>query len=245
MFIDSTPSNIRRLSSFDRFRFSCHGGLSCFNSCCANKHLPLTPYDVLRLKNALGMHSDDFLSRHTLYNVDPGTGFPVVAIRMEDDPGRTCPFVSVRGCTVYADRPTSCRLYPLARAVSARTGGEVRKEFYYLLDAPACLGTREDPVRTVHEWVADQELGMYLTLNDRMVDFVLRVKTSLGRPLDERALHKVVVALYNLDVFRDFVASTNLLDALNTEEYLRRRVHHDDLSLLELGLVYLRRALVS
>ncbi len=244
MFIDSSPASTQRLSLSHSFPFSCHSGLACFNSCCRNKHLPLTPYDVLRMKRALGIHSDDFLARHTLYSLDPGTGFPIVSIKMENDGEKTCPFVSSRGCTVYSDRPTSCRLYPLARAVSVKTGSEPRKEFYYLLEAPACLGTREDKVRTVEQWVRDQGLETYLAMNDRTVDFVLRAKKALGHPLDERSLRKVLVALYNVDVFREFVVSTHLLDALNVEDDLRRRVPEEDPALLELGLIYLRRALV-
>lgn len=245
MFIDSPPSPTQRLTLSDTFRFSCHGSLSCFNRCCRNKHLPLTPYDVLRLRTALGLNSDDLLSKHALYSTDPQTGFPVVSIKMKSDPERSCPFVSPEGCTVYENRPTACRLFPLARAASAGLGGEARKVFYCLLDMPGCLGTKEKDVRTIDQWMDDQELRTYLAMNDRMVDFVLTAKKALGRPLDERGLHKVLAALYNVDVFRHFVISTNLLDALEIEERLRRRVRDDDLALLELGLTYLRWALAS
>lgn len=245
MFMDSPPSSTQRLSHSDTFRFSCHGSLSCFNTCCRNKHLPLTPYDVLKLRAALDLDSENFLSEYTLYSKDPQTGFPVVSIKMKDNPERSCPFVSPEGCTVYGDRPTACRLFPLARAVSAGLGVESRKEFCYLLDLPGCLGTKEEEIRTIDQWMDDQELRTYLATNDRVVEFVLMVKRVLGRPLDERGLRKVLAALYNLDVFREFVVSTNFLDALEIEEEMRRRVHDDDLALLELGLVYLRHALAS
>ncbi len=191
------------------------------------------------------MDSDCFLSEHTIYSTDPQTGFPVVSIKMRNDPERSCPFVSPAGCAVYEDRPTACRLFPLARAVSAGLGTGTRKEFCYLLDIPGCLGTQEKEVWTVDQWMDDQELQTHLAMNDRMVDFVLRVKKVLGRPLDERGLRKALAALYNLDVFRQFVLSTDFLHALKIEEDLVRRVHDDDSALLELGLIYLRLALAS
>lgn len=242
MFVDSPPSPTQRLSPSDTFRFSCHSSLSCFNTCCHNKHLPLTPYDVLRLRTALGMDSDKFLSEFTMYSTDPHTGFPVVSIKMKNDPEKSCPFVSPEGCAIYKDRPTACRLFPLARAVSASLGDGTRKEFCYLLVLPGCLGTQEKEVRTIDQWMDDQELRTYLAMNDCMVDFVLMVKRVLGRPLDERGLRKVLAALYNLDVFRQFVFSTNLLDAMEAGGEMRHRVH-DDVALLELGLIYLRHAL--
>lgn len=245
MFLDHPPPLDQRLSRSNTFRFSCHNCLPCFNSCCRNKHLPLTPYDVLRLKTALGLDSDEFLSRHTLYNTDPRSGFPIVSIRMKNDPEKSCPFVSPDGCTVYKDRPTACRLFPLARSVAAAMEGEERKEFFTLLDIPGCLGLREAEVMTVEQWVHDQGLKAYIAMNDPMVDFVMKAKNTLGMPLDEAHLRRVLAACYNVDVFRDFVFSTNFLDAFEIEERMRRRLRDDDVALLKLGLVYLKQGLTS
>ena len=48
-----------------RFAFACHPGVKCFNLCCAKLELPLTPYDVLRLKNCLGLPAGEFLEQYT------------------------------------------------------------------------------------------------------------------------------------------------------------------------------------
>ena len=37
------------------FRFACHPGVVCFTECCRDLKLLLTPYDVIRLKNRLGL----------------------------------------------------------------------------------------------------------------------------------------------------------------------------------------------
>ncbi|MDY6974018.1 MAG: YkgJ family cysteine cluster protein, partial [Thermodesulfobacteriota bacterium] len=38
-------------------QFNCTPGVACFTQCCQDVTIVLTPYDVLRLKNALGISS--------------------------------------------------------------------------------------------------------------------------------------------------------------------------------------------
>ena len=42
-----------RLGPDDTFQFACHPGVSCFNRCCGDVNIFLSPYDVLRLKTGL------------------------------------------------------------------------------------------------------------------------------------------------------------------------------------------------
>ena len=86
MRIHNLPEMHERLELTDTFQFSCSKGLRCFGSCCRNRDLTLTPYDVLRLKNNLRLHSDDFLTRHTQYRLDPSTGFPLISIKLGPAP---------------------------------------------------------------------------------------------------------------------------------------------------------------
>ena len=55
-----------RLGPDDRFKFACRPGISCFNMCCGDVNIFLSPYDVLRMKKRLGMKSGDFLEKYTL-----------------------------------------------------------------------------------------------------------------------------------------------------------------------------------
>lgn len=245
MFMESPPSTEQSLTLTDTFRFACHKELACFNRCCCNKHLPLTPYDLLRLKEALSLHSDDLLAHYVVFNIDPQSGFPVLAIGMRDDPKRSCPFLSDEGCKVYPHRPTACRLFPLARISGIAQGAKEKEEFYYLLDIPECLGFGEEQTQSVEEWRNHQGLQPYLEMNDKMIDLVLRVGGILQKPLDERQLQKVMVACYNLDVFREFVFRTNFLDIYEVNERTRLRIEKDDTALLELGFNYLKRFLLA
>ena len=44
-------------------QFRCRKGISCWNACCSNIDISLTPYDILRLKQQLGITSGEFLLR--------------------------------------------------------------------------------------------------------------------------------------------------------------------------------------
>ena len=53
-----------RLTPKDTFSFKCHNSLSCYNKCCRDVNIFLSPYDVLRLKNALNCTSGTFLDKY-------------------------------------------------------------------------------------------------------------------------------------------------------------------------------------
>ncbi|KKK70948.1 hypothetical protein LCGC14_2918850, partial [marine sediment metagenome] len=59
-----------RLDPETRFKFRCHPGVTCFTKCCSNIDIMLTPYDVLRLKNRLGLTSDKFIEDYTFMRTD-------------------------------------------------------------------------------------------------------------------------------------------------------------------------------
>ncbi|MCD4715772.1 MAG: YkgJ family cysteine cluster protein [Desulfobacterales bacterium] len=243
MFLESAPSPEKCLDLKDTFAFSCHKDLACFNTCCRNKHLPLTPYDILRLKNALNLHSDEFLSRYTVYRLDQDSGFPIISLGMGDAPQKACPFVAPEGCRVYNDRPMACRLFPLGRSSGISRGGMTKEEFYYLLDIPGCLGFDEKQIRSVKEWRENQGLLSYTDTNDRMLELVFHEKRDRTKPLDEHQLQKVMVACYNLDLFREFVFKTGFFDLYEIGKDTITKIEDDDVSLLELGFAYLVRAL--
>jgi Fe-S-cluster containining protein len=245
MILLDIPPDSERLGLSDSFRFACHSGLSCFNRCCRKKHLPLTPYDVLRLRRATGLHSDEFLTRYTLYALDPGSGFPVISIKLDEAREGRCPFVTDAGCKVYEDRPTACRLYPLARASAPGKGRRGFKELFFLLDTPSCLGRNEDVPRVVENWILDQGLGPYLKMNDPVVPLVFHPSRDRNRPLDERQLQKIMVSCYNLDLFREFVFTTSFFKRYPLDRAWRERVKKDDTALLSLAYAYLDRALYA
>ena len=243
MQLDALPAPEKRLRREDRFSFDCGPSLACFNTCCRNRDLLLTPYDILRLKRALGLDSDAFLARYALYRVDEVSGFPVLSIRLLDTPERACPFVRAEGCGVYPHRPTACRLFPLARATGQPRGGSGMEEFFFLLDTPGCLGRKEPRHWTVSAWLEAGDLAPYLESNNRMLDLLFHPKRDRSKPLDDDQLQMIIVACYSLDVFRQFAREKRLADALGVRSSVRGRWERQDEALLELGFAYLQNAL--
>jgi hypothetical protein len=47
-------------------QFRCRKGIACWNACCSNIDISLTPYDILRLKRRLGLASAQFLQQYTV-----------------------------------------------------------------------------------------------------------------------------------------------------------------------------------
>ncbi len=85
------------------FSYTCH---RC-NRCCRNRRIQVNPYEVMRLARNLSLSTCDVIDRH----VDVHT----MSLRRRED--GTCVFLGPDGCTVHADRPLVCRLYPLGRIV--------------------------------------------------------------------------------------------------------------------------------
>jgi hypothetical protein len=85
-----------RLGPGDGFRFTCRPGVSCFTNCCADVNIVLTPYDILRLKNRLGMDSTSFLERYTISPFTKEQKFPVRMLKMGSDQHKACPFLGTQ-----------------------------------------------------------------------------------------------------------------------------------------------------
>ena len=105
-----------QLTQDSRFKFNCHKDISCFTKCCSNIDIMLTPYDILRLKNRMGISSGDFLINYTYIDIDEKTSHPFIFLKMKEDAERKCPFVTEDGCSMYSDRPANCRYYPVGQA---------------------------------------------------------------------------------------------------------------------------------
>jgi len=124
-FLDSLPE----LKEGNTYKFKCYPGIKCFNACCNDLDMVLTPYDILRMRKAVDKNSIDFLRIHTIGHRAPDTNFPTFKFRMTDSAARTCSFVSDKGCAIYEDRPGACRMYPLGRATRPDGKGGVKEQF--------------------------------------------------------------------------------------------------------------------
>ncbi len=236
-------NNIVPLDIDESFTFSCSRQVPCFNECCRDLNQFLTPYDILRLKNFLNMTSGDFLEKYTTLHNGPETGLPVISLVSGNSPRLQCPFVTPDGCRVYTDRPSSCRMYPIARALthSRETGRST--EHYALIKEPHCLGFDQNKTRTVREWLATQGLEPYNRYNDLLMEIISLKNRQKPGPLDMKSGRLFYLALYDLDSFRTAVFENNLLKDQPFDSCELASARKDDTALLMVGIKWVKKVL--
>jgi Fe-S-cluster containining protein len=231
----------RQLSLKSRFKFRCHPGVSCFTECCGKTTIILTPYDILRLKENLGIKSGEFLDLYTRREAHDKSGLPVVIMDMPRYEGR-CPFVRpVTGCQVYKDRPASCRYYPIGQGTLITEAGP--EEFYFYVREEHCRGYEEEGDWTVASWRADQGVDKYDEMNLEWKTMMLRRGADGGPVTDERGNNLFYMVMYDLDQFRRFVFETKFLQIFQVDEDMQQRIWEDDLELLKFGQQYVKTVL--
>ena len=234
--------DLQPIEQNDTFRFACHCGVPCFNQCCRDLNQALTPYDVLRLKNHFKMSSRDFIQTYALIYTGQSTGLPVVSLRFSNDQEKNCPFVTPEGCRVYLDRPSSCRIYPLARALRRnRSDGKISEHFAVLRE-PHCLGFREPTGRTVRQWIDDQELAAYHAMNDALLNLIALKNQLRPGPLPAEHQKLVQMVFYDIETLQQ-KALDGELPLLNTDGPETFPNKTDEEAWLKWGLAWITRVL--
>ena len=224
----------------DKLTFECSSAISCFNECCRDLNQFLTPYDILRLKNSLKLKSSEFLRKYTSMHKGPGTGLPIITFKPDPDSGHACPFVTKQGCSVYEDRPASCRIYPLARAITrSRETGEVT-EYFALIEEPHCKGFKEQKDQTVKQWIKTQGARIYNEMNDKLME-IISLK-NMRRPGNLVGIEEdnFYLACYDLDSFRDKIFNDDLFSDLNIPNSVLGKIKEDDVALLDFGFEWVK-----
>jgi uncharacterized protein len=232
----------RRLGPEDTFCFRCHPQIACFNRCCRNLNLFLYPYDVLRLRQHLGISSDEFIERYVDVVLRQGHYFPEVLLRMADNAQRTCPFLSEAGCRVYADRPDTCRAFPVEQGAQfdAATGRTTSVHFFR--PPGFCLGPNEAQQWTVGSWTQDQEAQLYQQMTLRWAEIRRLFQTDpWGAEGPQGAKAKMAfMAAYNLDRFREFLFDSSFFKRYQVKPDVKKNLRVSDKALLLFGFDWIR-----
>ncbi|MGB9715134.1 MAG: YkgJ family cysteine cluster protein [Thermodesulfovibrionales bacterium] len=234
-----------KLSLKSRFKFRCHKGVKCFTKCCSNINILLTPYDVIRMKNRLGMSSEEFLDRYTYMEIDDKSKQPLLRIKMKNDDKKSCPFVTPEGCTIYSDRPANCRYYPIGQGTLRKEGekGPVNEEFYFFIREPHCLGYQEDKEWTIESWRIDQGVDIYDEMNREWKEVQLR-RNPLLKELDTNQQAQIYTACYDVDRFRRYVFESKFLNVFDIEKEEIERIKNDEIALMKFGFKYIKYILM-
>ncbi len=221
------------------FSFLCHKHIGCFTDCCRELELILTPYDVLRLRQATGLQSSELHQRYIIEEFGNDDRFPRFYLSMVDDGRASCVFVNDGGCSIYDHRPGACRTYPLGRGtVRDRDTGAVDERFIVLRE-PHCCGFEEKTVQTVQGFMNSQELEPYNRFNDLLTALTQHQRWAEGMRLTEIQVDLFRLALYDLDTFRTRLASGGSGLTISSPIAVPAEVFEDDEALLEFSMRYL------
>lgn len=221
--IDALPL----ISENEEFCFDCHPHIECFNACCAELTLPLTPYDLMRARRNRQLDSESFIEAYTEARTFPENGFPLLLFKMEEKEDSRCPFVSVAGCGIYKDRPGACRAYPLGRGTKIGIHG-VNERFFIIRDKH-CKGFESARVHTPETWLAQQGMAPYNYFNDRYMTLISLVQAS-GIPLDERQSGMALLCLYKLEKIRELFSALNVFSIMNLDRERQNLIMSNSLS---------------
>jgi len=228
------------LKSNDSFHFECHKGIPCFNQCCADVTIVLTPYDVLRLKNSLAIPSGEFLEKYTTVITPEKSLFPIVVLKMKDDNLKQCFFVSEEGCEVYPDRPWACRMFPLDK-----TGSDGDEPTFGLIRKQGCLGFEQEKSWRVEDWVVDQGVSFYEKYETLYQDITYHERVKDLDVTNPDVSTMILMALYDLDKFRRFVFESNFLNYFDVEPARIETIKADDVELLVFGIEWVKFGLLG
>lgn len=235
----------RRVDPDESFPFTCHPGVPCFNHCCHDVNIVLTPLDVLELSRSQGLTTDEFLDRFTLAPITKELQLPMVMLKMRDDEGSPCPFLTEAGCGVYEKRPWACRMYPLGMAIPPARAGEEPEPIYFVFEDDHCAGRHQaDAVSwTPTSWRSDQQVERRDELEQGFRDLVSHPWFIGGRQLDPKRIEMFHMACYNLDTFREFVFNSTFLERFEVAPEVQEELANDDEALLRFAFRWLRFAL--
>jgi len=240
----SSPVVPIKLGLDDSIQFRCRKGIACFNKCCQNINIMLTPYDILRLKNRLGVTSAEFLEKYaTVFEMD-AHGLPGIKMKTKEG-GAECQFLTPEGCGVYEDRPTACRYYALGATTMRAKDSATPEEFYFVVKEEHCLGHDEPRTLTVREYRQEQGVEQYDELTRGWRDIILKKRSSgptVGNP-SQKSMDLFYLASYDLDNFRVFIASPFFHDVYDLEPAYFQKLLSDEVELMQFATRYLKQVL--
>jgi len=247
---DNNPVMPVRLKSDDMFCFSCHKDVPCWNTCCHGADITLTPKDILDLSKRLGIRPNAFLQEYTVPGVWDRADLPVAKLKMTQADGKgPCSFLTDAGCSVYEDRPTTCRYYPLGLASIKPKGADDKEDFSFLVREPHCKGHDEDNLQSVNTYRGEQGIEDHDRVNRGWVDILMKMASwkNLGGPHGKDVSPQVKQMFFmvttDVDGFRKFVFETKFLQTYEIDPQAIEIIKTDDEALLLLGFDWMKNVM--
>jgi hypothetical protein len=170
-------------------------------------------------------------------------GLPGVKLRTDND--GACLFVNEEGCSVYKDRPTACRYYPIGHMAMREAGSSEDEARYFLIKEDHCKGHDEDREVSIDDYRQEQEVEVYDQLNREWLQLMLKKKSAgpaIGRPSDT-SLQFFFMCSYDTDRLRRFILSDSFKASYDLDERFYETMAKEDLALMQFGTRLLKQVL--
>jgi hypothetical protein len=141
------------------------------------------------------------------------------------------------GCSVYTDRPTACRYYPVGLLSTRRADENFDRMSYALVKEDHCKGHFEAREITIRDYRKEQGLEEYDDHGRGWRQLILKMKSAgpaIGS-LSRTSLQFFFMACYDLDRFREFIKSEGFNATFELDDATRQALYTDDLALLKFG----------
>jgi len=227
-------------------KFKCHKDISCWNACCKKADITLTPYDIIRLKTATGKDSSGVLKDHTVPFTMDSDGVPGIKLRTTDE--GACLFMDeVTGCTIYENRPSSCRYYPLGNLSMKKADQAHENQHFVLVHEKHCMGHNEDHIQNIQSFREEQKVEKFDQYNIEYFQLILKKKSmgpGVGAP-PEMSLQLFFMACFDQDRFRRFIASDAFKKNYTVDDATYEEIATDDIACMYFGFRLLRQVLFN
>ncbi|MBC8259471.1 MAG: YkgJ family cysteine cluster protein [SAR324 cluster bacterium] len=241
--------NLKPIPPEGIFSFACHPGVSCYNRCCHQIDVILTPLDILNIKTKLNLRSDEFLTEYTDLQSLSDSGVPMVKLRMRKNSNGACIFLAGdKGCSIYENRPHVCRSYPLGvAALDPREAGHLTEgqssEARFMIQEEMCMGHREPKTWTLKEWMKDQGTFGMEQDNKPWLEIVAKLKAMKIAEAQQREVSLFMMVSYDLDTFWKFVFESSFQERFAVDQKVADSMRSDQVELLKFGMEWLQFAL--
>ena len=162
------------LGRHSAFAYSCSRCLAC----CRFKTIQINPYEIARLAGNRGVSTTEFIDRFTT------NGGTVLYVKQDG----TCIFLDAGGCSVHADRPLVCRLYPIVRHVDF-LGVE---KFSLMESEKGCQGIFHEN-GTIEQYLEEQGAFPFMKAADRYLDLLWHLLEKLKEQESEPAEYDTIL----------------------------------------------------
>lgn len=225
-------------------QFRCHKGISCYNACCKLADVTLTPYDILRLKKHFGISTTDVLAKYTVPFEMDASGMPGIKLKTQDEEP-VCLLMNEEGCSVYENRPSACRYYPVGLMTMRKKDSPVDEHHYCLVKEDHCKGHDEDNKLTIGQYRKEQGVEEYDEMNREWYQVILKKRSSgpaIGKP-STKSFQLFFMCSYDMDRFREFVRAEGFKDIFEIADDEMSRYLSDDYALLKFSFRFLKQVL--